>query len=248
MDAHRNRSEFKFLIQPGLGPVLRDAIATHLEPDRGLVSGYVVLTEYFDSPSLTCYWQKNDGVPNRRRLRSRIYVDPSGTREPAAFIEIKHKLSGLTVKRRIASSLTEIAGFSAGRLPTRSPGVCPKIHGEIIRFVADHDMRPRAQIRYHRHAYDSGRDGTLRITFDHDILSRISTLHPLSIHNDAFETPLVRPGCSLMEVKTIGPVPGWFRELCGTLGLVPASFSKYAAAIHPLMRRHAPHTLPSSTL
>jgi hypothetical protein len=34
-----------------------------------------------------------------------------------------------------------------------------------------------------------------------------------------------------MEVKTIGPVPYWFRKVIGEFNLVPRGFSKYAAAL-----------------
>ncbi len=234
MDAHRNRREFKFFIHPSMVAPLHDAIARHLAPDRGLASGYGVLTEYFDSPSLVCHWQKVDGLPNRRRLRSRIYVDPSGYREPVAFIEIKHKLDGHTVKRRTSSTLEEIAAFSCGAelVPDTLHG--DKVRHEIDRFSASHQLSPRAQIRYHRHAYDNGPEGTLRITFDHDIRCRVAGLRPLSIHDSDFETPLTPGGSTLMEVKTIGPVPTWFRGLCGKLALTPGPFSKYSAALGTL--------------
>lgn len=231
MDANCNRREFKFLIRPDLEPVLRNAIGGFLAPDRGLAAGYLVLTEYFDSPDHLCHWQKIDSLPNRRRLRSRIYVDPVGHRESAAFIEIKQKLDGLTVKRRIKSTPAEVAAFSCGG--TLAPGTrtFDKIRHEITRFAAGHQLSPCAQIRYLRHAYDSGPEGTLRITFDHDIRCRVADLRPLSVNDSDFEASLIPAGSSLMEVKTIGPVPSWFRGLCGTLSLTPRSFSKYSAAL-----------------
>ena len=231
MDANCNRREFKFLIRPELEPVTRNVIAGFLAPDRGLSSGYVVLTEYFDSSDLLCHWQKIDGIPNRRRLRSRIYVDPTGQHESVAFIEIKHKLDGLTVKRRTISTPEEVATFSSGGVLAPRTHNCEKVRHEITRLTSRHQLSPRAQIRYHRHAYDNGPEGTLRITFDHDIRCRVAELRPLSVNDSDFEIPLAPGGRSLMEVKTIGPVPSWFRRLCGTLALTPGSFSKYSAAL-----------------
>lgn len=49
MDAHSHRSEYKFTIRPAMVPVLREKIGHHLAPDRGLASGYLTITEYFDS-------------------------------------------------------------------------------------------------------------------------------------------------------------------------------------------------------
>ena len=54
---------------------------------------------------------------------------------------------------------------------------------------------------------------------------------PLTPDDPDFELPLLEPGESIMEVKTIGPVPYWFRNLIGEFNLVPRGFSKYTAAL-----------------
>jgi hypothetical protein len=86
------------------------------------------------------------------------------------------------------------------------------------------------QIRYHRFAYDSGPEGTIRITFDTEPRCRFRRV-PLTPDDPDFELPLLEPGESIMEVKTIGPVPYWFRNLIGEFNLVPRGFSKYTAAL-----------------
>lgn len=234
MEAASNRREFKFLIRPELEPILRESIAGFLAPDRDLSSGYVVLTEYFDSPEHLCHWQKIDGLPNRRRLRSRIYVDPIGNRDPVAFIEIKHKLDGITVKRRILSTPGEVAAFSNGGPLAHRTLDGEKVRHEISQFAAEHKLSRRAQIRYHRYAYDNGHEGTFRITFDQDIRCRVKNIQGFSVNDSDFEIPLSPSGSFLMEVKTSGPVPSWFRALCGKYALTPTSFSKYSAAIGTL--------------
>ncbi len=233
--------------------MLRDAVSGFIAPDRGQASGYLTLTEYFDSPDHLFHWQKVDGFPNRRRLRSRIYIDPQGKNAPVAFIEIKHKLNGITVKRRTPSTPLEIIGFSLGKPLTAGSPTGDKVREEINRLTQGFQLSPRAQIRYHRHAYDMGPEGSLRVTFDHDVRSRVHDLNPLSTGDCDFETPLTPAGASLMEVKTIGPVPPWFRQLCATFSLVPCSFSKYTAALGrfsrdavgaPVRRRHAVAPIP----
>lgn len=231
MEAHCNRSEYKFTIAPAIVPELYKTIRCYLAPDRNLEDGYIVITEYFDSVEDILYWQKIDGCTNRRRLRSRIYLDPCAQREPSAFIEIKHKLNGLTVKRRISTSLTEVASFSKRSRIDVSKAEEVKTRDEINRMAEQYKLVPRVQMRYHRHAYDNGADGNLRITFDHEVRCRSSEMRELTADDGDFETAITSAGEMLMEVKTIGPVPFWFRKLCATLALTPTSFSKYTAAI-----------------
>ena len=233
MDASQNRREFKFILPPGLGEIVRHRIGQIMVPDRGATDGYPVLSEYFDTDERTSYWQKQFGVPNRRRVRSRVYGRRDGAIPASAFIEVKHKLDGVTVKRRVPVGLDELVGLSAGILPARRDDATPaddRILAEIADLVTEGGSRPVVQIRYHRFAYDSGPEGKIRITFDQDPRCRFRRV-PLIPDDPDFELPLLEPGSSIMEVKTIGPVPYWFRQLIGEFNLLPRGFSKYAAAL-----------------
>ncbi len=234
MDASQNRREFKFVLPPHLADVLRSRVAAVMVADRGAEDGYPVLSEYFDTSERTSYWQKQFGVPNRRRVRSRVYGRSDGAIPASAFIEVKHKLDGVTVKRRVSVELDDLAPLSHGTLPaTSSKPRTPadeRILSEIDDLVNQRGSRPVVQIRYHRYAFDSGPEGTIRITFDIDPRCRFRLI-PLQPDDPDFELPLLEPGSAIMEVKTIGPVPYWFRNLIGEYHLVPRGFSKYAAAL-----------------
>jgi hypothetical protein len=234
MDASQNRREFKFVLPPHLADVLRSRVAEVMVADRGAENGYPVLSEYFDTTERTTYWQKQFGVPNRRRVRSRVYGRSDGAIPASAFIEVKHKLDGVTVKRRVSVELSDLGPLSLGTLPTtsskpRTPSD-ERILSEIDDLVNHRGSRPVVQIRYHRYAFDSGPEGTIRITFDIDPRCRFRLI-PLTPDDPDFELPLLEPGSAIMEVKTIGPVPYWFRNLIGEYNLVPRGFSKYASAL-----------------
>jgi hypothetical protein len=234
MDANQNRREFKFILPPHLAGVLRARVAEMMVPDRGAEDGYPVLSEYFDTAERTSYWQKQLGVANRRRVRSRVYGRSDGGIPASAFIEVKHKLDGVTVKRRVPVELDELGYLSSGRLPAHKGGspsaIDQRVMAEIDDLVNVRGSRPVVQIRYHRYAFDSGPEGTIRITFDIDPRCRFR-LVPLTPGDPDFELPLLEEGSEIMEVKTIGPVPYWFRNLIGEYNLVPRGFSKYAAAL-----------------
>lgn len=247
MDANQNRREFKFVLKPGLLDDVRAAVGGHLVADRGATDGYPVISEYFDSSTRNSYWQKQFGVPNRRRVRGRVYGRADGSIPPSAFIEVKHKLDGTTVKRRVGVDLHALARFSSGELPSSRKPSDARVLSEVGDLITSDSTSPVVQIRYLRYAYDSGPTGKIRITFDTGLCCRFRLL-PLQPDDPDFELPLLEPGASIMEVKTIGSVPSWFRSIIGRFQLVPRGFSKYAAAIekYELTKKHLQHTQHSS--
>jgi len=233
MDASQNRREFKFVLPAHLGEVIRQRVGEVMQADRGAEDGYPILSEYYDTSERTSYWQKQFGVANRRRVRSRVYGRRDGGIPASAFIEVKHKLDGVTVKRRVPVNLDELEQLTEGIIPVRDESISPtdeRVLAEIASLLHELGSRPVVQIRYHRFAYDSGPEGTIRITFDNEPRCRFRRV-PLTPDDPDFELPLLAPGESIMEVKTIGPVPYWFRNLIGEFNLVPRGFSKYTAAL-----------------
>lgn len=232
MDANRQREEFKFVLLPGIGKKIRNEVSQHLVADRGFTEGYPVLSEYFDSDERLNYWQKKLGVKNRRKIRTRVYGDRAGTIPPSAFIEVKHKYAGTTVKRRVNVNIEQMEDFCTHRnLQIDDLEQADElVRKEIESLLTEQDCEPVVQIRYHRFAFDSGPEGRIRITFDEEPCCRFQR-KPLKPGDPNFELPLLEPESSLMEVKTIGAVPYWFRELVGRYRLVPRGFSKYATSL-----------------
>lgn len=230
MLANQSRREFKFLLPPDQGPAVQAAVSEKLEADRDLVDGYRVLSEYYDTEERTSYWDKELGLPNRRRIRSRVYeqVDPS--LPPIAFLEVKHKLDGEAVKRRLQAEVHELGSLDVRGLPEGRTPVDERVRTELEDLLSSPAQKPVMQIRYHRFAYDSGPEGEIRITFDVDPVCRFPEA-PLNEESTDFRLPLIDEGASIMEVQTLDRVPYWFRKLVGQFQLVPCGFSKYAQAL-----------------
>ena len=233
MDASQNRREFKFVLKPGLEERLRAEVCANLGADAHADDGYAVISEYFDSADRHSYWQKQFGVGNRRRVRTRVYGQSAGDIPASAFVEVKHKLDGMTVKRRVSCPIHDLPAISGGNIPDHlgtAGGLDGRTVNELEELLVKQGNRPVVQIRYHRYAYDSGPDGTIRITFDLDLRCRF-LLKPMLPNCPEFDLALLDSGAAVMEVKTIGPVPYWFRTLVGKYNLVPRGFSKYATAL-----------------
>lgn len=235
MDATQDRREFKFLLAVEDGERFREYVAGVIPVDRGAETGYPVLSEYYDTPDRHSYWQKIWGAGNRRRVRARVYGRPDALVPPAAFIEIKHKLDSDGVKRRAALPILSLRELSAGKIPhslleTQRSKADRHVVEELNDLVVRGGARPVVQVRYDRMAYDSGPEGTIRVTFDTGLRCRFD-LKPLIPDDPDFPLAVVDREVAVVEVKTIGAVPTWLREATGKFRLQAQSMSKYCMAL-----------------
>ena len=66
-----------------------------------------------------------------------------------------------------------------------------------------------------------------------------SEIRPLLPDDPGFRDYIIPSGQAIMEVKSIGPVPYWFRQRTGETGLMRRSFSKYCTSLEkydPVLR------------
>jgi hypothetical protein len=235
VDATQDRLEYKFLLPADAGEAFRDFISRNIPLDRDAKQGYPVLSEYFDTTDRHSYWQKIWGSKNRRRVRARVYGRPDGIIPPAAFIEIKHKSDQVGVKRRVSLPIDSLAELSAGTIPAdllhpERSRADRHVVAELRDLIVHGGARPVVQVRYDRMAYDSGKDGTIRITFDTGLRCRFE-LKPLMADDNDFPLPVMDRELAVVEVKTIGSVPLWLREVTGKYRLNPLSMSKYCLSL-----------------
>src|SRR4051812_38386739 len=101
------RFEFKFIVTAQQRDEVLATFDGALLPDaNGSSLGvYPIVSLYYDTPDRRCYWEAWRGVPSRRKLRVRVYGTSDGDIPPTSFVEVKHKLDGLGVKRRVQTSL-----------------------------------------------------------------------------------------------------------------------------------------------
>mgnify|MGYP005844335515 CR=1 FL=1 len=240
-----NRTEYKYLISTdemeSIQRKLDDALVVDsLASEDGC---YPIITEYFETPDRQCYWEKQRNLKSRRKIRVRIYGTEEGKIPPTGFIEIKHKHFGFGAKRRLFLPVKEAIEFASGdyRLLHEHPREWSRSEEMMIRelhqLVEDHDYAPAIQLRYDRKALMTP-DGELRITFDTRLMCR-SNLLPLQADDQRFEDFIVPEDTAVLEVKSIGPVPYWFRCFASEYKLVRRGFSKFCTAmeqVDPVLR------------
>ena len=73
---HFQRFEFKYFLPRHLAKQLVAALLPHMEWDPYIKQSqgfYRVNSLYFDSPDYACFWDKEAGVADRKKLRLRYY-------------------------------------------------------------------------------------------------------------------------------------------------------------------------------
>ena len=234
--ASADRFEYKFLLSSEQREEIIAMLAGEIQPDtQGAPDGrYPIVSLYYDSPDLRCYWDKWRGVPSRRKLRIRVYGTADGRVSFACFIEVKHKADGRGAKRRVQTTLpTALALLQGAGSPAAFPPAEQRILEEVRRMMSADGLRPTCVMRYDRHAYflpHVGEDEPLRITFDEGLAVRFEELAPQP-DDRRFERHVLAPGQCIMEIKGSGAVPYALARKLTCARLFPRKLSKYGEAI-----------------
>ena len=226
------RFEIKYLISARVAGDIERDVSQFMELDpfcRDQPShDYLVRSLYFDTPTLTAYYQKLDGVANRSKYRLRAYG--AGPDAPC-FLEVKGRANNFSYKHRTLLS---------PQLRTR---LNAQDWGWVLRHAIDGDMparlsmhalrrrlRPNVVVEYARRPYISARDYRFRVTFDRQIVAARGTV----LDAPAVRRHRVLPDQSVLEIKFERTVPAWFQRLIGAYELQRLSISKYCRAVELL--------------
>lgn len=233
-----DRFEVKMLLNPLQRTGLADAFGARLKPDTEASPNgeYPIVTLYYDTPDHRSFWDSWRGVGSRRKLRVRVYGSSDGRISPAVFVEVKHKVDGRGVKRRLRLGF-ETAGalVSGDDGPFRSEFGANRVGQEILGMIHEERYTPFCVMRYFRRAYFlEGSEAfpggePVRMTFDEGLAVRFSLLELLP-DDVRFERSLLDEGMQILEVKGFGAVPFPVTQVFSSLGLSPGRFSKFRSA------------------
>jgi SPX domain protein involved in polyphosphate accumulation len=229
-----DRFEMKFVITRDQRAALMPALMERMRADENAMEDayYPIVSVYYDTPERDCYWEKEQSVPSRRKMRVRVYGSMDGKLPPTIFVEIKHKCDGRGVKRRLRVPLEEAFWICAGNNPRRPLNMLDmRIVDEIHMLVKKRNFQPTVAMRYDRQAYaDKDPESDLRVTFDTGIAYRFDKLQPQP-DDRSFDRFMLPDGYSVMEVKVTGAVPYWLTKLVGEHHCILQGHSKYNNAL-----------------
>jgi hypothetical protein len=239
-----NRYELKYAVHASTYHALARDLSPFMVPDsHGDVDGfYRVVSLYYDSPDLSAYWSKLDGLKFRRKLRLRIYPGTNIREVTRGFVEIKQRTNRTIQKRRLVLPLDEAERLCAGEELDRELDPADAMTAsEVSYLVRAQHLRPRAVVSYRRRAYVGSRfESGLRLTFDMQLQGRV---HALEVNQVARNRYVASPDWLIMEVKVNERIPDWMVAMLAKHECQLKRVSKYCAVVtHGLRRLHSAQT------
>ena len=231
------RFEYKYIVHNKHLSQLRDTIFPFLEIDEfafaEIENEYTVRSIYFDTPSYDFYFEKVEGIKNRKKVRLRGYNNFQKGNQ--VFLEIKRKYDIPIIKYR--SPLLYENALKIFQEKTLNGYAINKFENMVgyqnsKRFfyqVFSKNLRPVVNVVYEREAFYSKFDRTVRITFDKNLRS---------IGYPALENLYSEQGLKsalsdhfILEVKFNNFFPSWLNPIISRFGLLKQSASKYVISM-----------------
>lgn len=233
-EMQERRMEQKFLVSEDQAAVIAARLRRHLVLDRHSAPrpdrSYDVHSVYLDSHALESYWSTLHRKKNRFKLRVRFYDDDSS--QPA-FVEIKAKADGHTVKQRHPVPRHTLKGI----LSTNDRAAINPFAGvedfsaleEFMQKVKSLRAEPKLHVAYRREAYVSRNDNSVRVTFDREV--RSEPVNTLRLTTEMGTPRLLCQDHVVIEVKCSGATPFWLTRLIAQMELNSSRFTKYVFGI-----------------
>ena len=227
-----NRFELKYIITLKQAAQFKTALGNFMNPDEyGTNNGrYGLHSLYYDSPDLSCYQEKEQGVKFRRKLRIRYYKsDRTFTDQTPVFVEIKQRVDRVTQKRRVVLPYAAALRLCNDRVIPRHEEVDAETIQEIYSFLWEYNLRPASLVSYTRQAlvgtdYDLG----LRVTFDTNLAYHSP---PYYLHEMRSSFLMLPANYVVAEIKVNERVPTWLVNLIASHNLHLQRISKYCRSI-----------------
>jgi SPX domain protein involved in polyphosphate accumulation len=194
---------------------------------------YLVRSIYFDTALLDFYQDKIMGLKKRKKLRVRGYNQMNGS--DLSFLEIKQKDGPGIIKYRAAVLFKDLVTLLHTQdidkyvIPlngfTDDKDHAHRFINEVIKL----NLTPIIKVIYGREAYFYKLNHNVRITIDMDLCSSMQ----VDLESLYQEENLVYslPGQAILEVKVVGEIPFWFRQVIGRFNLQLEALSKYTICL-----------------
>ena len=214
------RHEWKHEINYADQLVIRQRLRAVAEPDPHVQDGkYLIRSLYFDNARDKALREKVDGVNMREKFRIRYYnKDTSVIR-----LEKKSKRSGLGTKYSAPLTAEEAQAIVDGKLEWMLNSGRPLVQ-ELYCKMQYQRLEPKTIVDYIREPYIY-RPGNVRVTFDYDIRTGLSSTDFLN--PDCVTVPAGDAGI-ILEVKWDEFLPAIIRDAVWVPGRRETAFSKYA--------------------
>jgi hypothetical protein len=184
--------------------------------------GYLIRSLYFDSLYNKDYFEKEDGLEQRRKIRLRTY----GSKSNFAVLEMKQKDGSNQRKRSIKLNREQANELILGNYEILL-SINDDFAVECYYIMNKYCYRPKTIVQYKRKAYVV-EENNIRITFDYDIKfseSDFNLFNENMILNEAFDSLKV-----ILEIKYNNFLLDYIRDFINKIDKSEISVSKYCLA------------------
>lgn len=202
-----------------------------LDKYSGATGSYEIASIYYDTDSLRFYFDREESVGYRRKIRLRAYVsDHTAT---ALFVEIKEKHQNFVSKKRINLTSMDILNLGIPDIEIPLGVVLEELEDseaarEMVYLQKRLALYPVVIIRYHRKALIPKFEDDMRITLDTNITAGGQSL---SKFDSDVEKLVIAPDCGVLEVKSNQSVPLWLQSTLVKYGMSQCRYSKYCLGV-----------------
>lgn len=184
--------------------------------------GYQIRSLYFDTPYDEDFYDKENGLELRRKIRLRIY-DPNND---FAMLEIKQKQGALQKKRSLRvtrEDAKKLIQCDYEPLLAYEDAFAAECYG-LMKMKC---YRPKTVVEYKRKAFIA-KENRIRITLDSELTATESCFDIFNSHLPMYS---VLPSYhSVLEVKFNGFLLSYIKDLLNLADRSPLSVSKYCMA------------------
>ena len=233
-----SRYEFKFpMSYDDMDRMINDLIP-YVKQDKYVneYGIYTISSLYLDNDQKECYYETLNNDYYRQKVRLRVYGKKNNG-DSNAFLELKTKIDGLVIKRRVHMKLSDAEAFIKECIEKGTDAsvdyTCsnPQILKEIKHVIIRKQLKPVNVISYERLPLVSVEDSALRITFDFNIRSRGDNLE--LTHGTGGELRIPKE-VAVLEVKTNKAIPFWLTKILAKYKYRNQTFSKYCSHYAPM--------------
>jgi len=234
------RYEIKFALPVSLRTTILDLVGPEAVPDPYARPfgdgryGYHVHSLYFDTATLSDYFERLDRRPIRNRLRVRTYGQ--GPEGQPVFLENKRKSGKWVVKHR--AQVCDASQWCASDDDRPWSAFAEKVSGRqafaaqsFCTLVDGKNRSPVSVVHYEREVFVPRQDVgfKVRLTLDYGVAATISP-SPASLFA-APDIKLLPDDVMVMELKYERRAPAWMKELCRVLQLRATPLSKFGLSV-----------------
>lgn len=182
-------------------------------------TGYRIRSLYFDSLDDRDFFEKEDGLEVRRKIRIRVY-NPD---DQWAYLEMKQKQGYNQLKRSLKISRDDAYAIICGDyrvLLKYAEPFAAECYGVMSMYV----YRPKTVIEYQRKAY-TAKENNIRLTFDHHVKANENNLDiflPQLLLDPVWDPYLV-----VFEVKYNGFLMSYIKDAISRCERSEVSVGKY---------------------